>query len=164
MNVDGWSHLFHSLCYISVHVQNIRIVKYNVGTPDSVGWDSDDRNAHILLRVPSEFHVSPFLRGGGGGLSIHLLEVANQRYKKVCLMLMLHANMLLVSPSALNLLLWIITDLKVAVWGRFITHDRRRAMNTVGRSSRGQEGGNRGPRRDRRLNVTRQHQYRPLRR
>lgn len=32
----------------------------------------------------------------------------------LCLMLMLHANMLLVSPSALNLSLWIITDLKVA--------------------------------------------------
>lgn len=66
-------------------MQNILIVKYNVGTPDSVRWDSDDRNAHILLRVPSEFHVSPFLWGEGWfghthththlRLNIHLLAV-----------------------------------------------------------------------------------------
>lgn len=43
------------------HRLDLLLVQDDVGQPDGLGWHSDGRDATVVVRVPLELHVNPFL-------------------------------------------------------------------------------------------------------
>lgn len=59
---------------------NILVIKDNIREPDSVRWNTDRCDAQVVLRLPSQFHVNPFLQQEDkNGMFLDKLETKTEK-------------------------------------------------------------------------------------